>query len=140
MSLTRTARRRNGVSLAPSIASTPSPAGDFDQFARALLSAMIEFRDGNFAVKPADRLVGVDGKIADVFNDIVTVSQRRAGEMTRVCRVVGKEGRLQATDEPAGRLRHARRGIRPRSTRSSTTWSGRRPRSRAPSAPWPKAI
>ena len=56
---------------------------------------MIEFRDGNFNVRMPRDLTGVDGKIADVFNDVVTVSQRRALEVARVCRVVGKEGKLK---------------------------------------------
>src|SRR5262245_48648835 len=95
MSLTRTARRRNGVALAPSMPPSPAPEGEFDQFAKSLLAAMIEFRDGNFAVKLPPDYQGVAGKIADVFNEVVTVSQRRAMEVTRVCRVVGKEGRLR---------------------------------------------
>ncbi len=66
-----------------------------EQFSRQLLSAMLAFRDGNFAVRlPAD-LVGIPGKIADVFNDVVAVSERRAAEVGRVCRAVGKEGRLK---------------------------------------------
>src|SRR5262245_8763992 len=95
MTLTRSARRRNGVSLAASLSSSLPDTVDFDQFAKALLAAMTEFRDGNFSVKlPAD-YPGVAGKIADIFNEVVTVSQRRAMEVTRVCRVVGKEGRLR---------------------------------------------
>ena len=43
-------------------------------FAKALLEALVSFRDGNFSVRlPAD-LIGIDGKIADVFNDIAAVS------------------------------------------------------------------
>ncbi|MBL9023569.1 MAG: HAMP domain-containing protein [Myxococcales bacterium] len=38
---------------------------------------------------------GVDGKIADVLNDILAVNDRRANEIARVCRVVGKEGKLK---------------------------------------------
>src|SRR6187549_587740 len=65
------------------------------QFSRALLSAMLSLRDGDFAVRlPAD-LIGVDGKIADAFNDIVAVSERRARETARVSRSVGKEGKLK---------------------------------------------
>src|SRR6187549_3473507 len=65
------------------------------QFSRALLSAMLSLRDGDFAVRlPAD-LVGVDGKIADAFNEIAAVSERRARETARVSRSVGKEGKLK---------------------------------------------
>ncbi len=66
-----------------------------DQFSRQLLAAMLAFRDGDFGVRlPAD-LVGLHGKIADAFNDIVAVSERRARETARVSRSVGKAGKLK---------------------------------------------
>ena len=36
-------------------------------------------------------LTGINGKIADAFNDIALVSERRAKETTRVTHAVGKE-------------------------------------------------
>ena len=60
-------------------------------FAKQLLSAMIAFRDGDFNSRLPTDLVGVPGKIADVFNEILSVSSRRAEETTRISRVVGKE-------------------------------------------------
>src|SRR4051812_23542003 len=51
-----------------------------DSFARDLLTALVRFRDGDFSSRmPAD-LVGVEGKIADVFNDISSTSSRRTQE------------------------------------------------------------
>src|SRR4051812_24122092 len=64
-------------------------------FSRELLAAMLALRDGNFAVRLASDLTGVDGKIADAFNDIAAVSERRARETARVSRTVGKEGKLK---------------------------------------------
>src|SRR5436309_117114 len=64
-------------------------------FARQLLAAMLAFRDGNFEARLPSDLVGINGKIADAFNDIVAVSERRARETARVSRAVGKEGRLK---------------------------------------------
>jgi HAMP domain-containing protein len=69
--------------------------GESDQFSRQLLSAMLAFRDGQFGVRLPSDLVGVNGKIADAFNDIVAVSERRARETARVSRSVGKEGKLK---------------------------------------------
>src|SRR5437762_510020 len=40
-------------------------------------------------------LTGVSGKIADAFNDIALVSERRAHETARVTIAVGKEGKLK---------------------------------------------
>src|SRR5688572_515099 len=75
-------------------APTPAPPGE-RVFQRDLLAALIRFRDGDFSARMPTDFVGIDGKIADVFNDILGVSARRASEIDRVCRVVGKEGRLK---------------------------------------------
>src|ERR687884_334981 len=64
-------------------------------FAKQLLSAMLAFRDGDFAVRLPSDLTGLNGKIADAFNEIVAVSDRRARETKRVSRAVGKEGKLK---------------------------------------------
>jgi CheY-like chemotaxis protein/HAMP domain-containing protein/GAF domain-containing protein len=66
-----------------------------DAFARNLLQALVRYRDGDFGSRLPSDLVGLEGKIADVFNDILSVSSRRSGETARVCRVVGKEGKLK---------------------------------------------
>src|SRR4051794_3936509 len=76
------------LSIAPE-----SPATD--TFGRALLAAMLAYRDGNFTVRMPSDLVGVNGKIADAFNDIANMSERRARETARVSRAVGKEGKLK---------------------------------------------
>src|SRR5207244_10430936 len=66
-----------------------------DAFSKQLLVAMLAFRDGDFAVRLPVDLIGVNGKIADAFNDIVGVSERRARETARVSLAVGKEGKLK---------------------------------------------
>jgi HAMP domain-containing protein/signal transduction histidine kinase/DNA-binding response OmpR family regulator len=66
-----------------------------DEFSRELLEAMLAFKQGDFTVRlPSDK-VGLHGKIADAFNDILVMSQRRAEETQRVSRTVGKEGKLK---------------------------------------------
>ena len=74
------------------ITDTPSNG---DAFSKQLLVAMLAFRDGDFAVRLPVDLIGVNGKIADAFNDIVRVSERRARETARVSLAVGKEGKLK---------------------------------------------
>jgi HAMP domain-containing protein/CheY-like chemotaxis protein/signal transduction histidine kinase len=75
--------------------STGSQAFDDPAFSKQLLTAMLGLRDGDFSVRlPAD-LTGVDGKIADAFNEIAVVSDRRSRETARVSRTVGKEGKLK---------------------------------------------
>src|SRR5476651_43394 len=87
--------RRSSLEPVPAHGLRGATALDDARFSRELLSAMLSLRDGNFAVRlPAD-LVGVDGKIADAFNEIAAVSERRARETSRVSRAVGKEGKLK---------------------------------------------
>src|SRR5207237_5892545 len=59
-----------------------------------LLAALMSFRRGDFSVRLPVGLTGVEGKIADAFNDVVEFNQRMTAELERVSRAVGKEGRL----------------------------------------------
>src|ERR1700722_18052037 len=57
-----------------------------------LLHALQAVRSGDFSVRlPGDR-TGIDGKIADTFNEIVVANARMAAELKRVGHVVGKKG------------------------------------------------
>ena len=61
---------------------------------RSLLKALRAFRRGDFSVRlPAD-LIGVDGDIAEVFNEIVELNEQKTQELQRLARVVGKEGKI----------------------------------------------
>jgi len=68
---------------------------DTEPFLRELLHALVACREGEFSARMPVDLVGLPGKIADVLNDILTTSARRSIEIERVCRAVGKEGRLK---------------------------------------------
>src|SRR6185436_1634270 len=60
-----------------------------------LLTAMLSFRGGDFSARMPSNLTGVEGKIADAFNDIVGFSDRRAKETARVSKLVGNDGKLK---------------------------------------------
>ena len=75
--------------------SAASQAFDDAAFSKHLLTAMLGLRDGDFSVRLPSDLTGVDGKIADAFNEIAVVSDRRSRETARVSRTVGKEGKLK---------------------------------------------
>ena len=67
---------------------------DATGFHRELLSALREFRDGNFAVRLPTGLPGLDGKLADTFNDIASLEDRRARDVARVdARILGPEAK-----------------------------------------------
>jgi HAMP domain-containing protein/signal transduction histidine kinase/CheY-like chemotaxis protein len=59
-----------------------------------LLEALLAFKKGEFTTRLPVDLDGVDGKIADVFNDVMDLSERMAQELQRLSRVVGKEGKI----------------------------------------------
>ena len=60
-----------------------------------ILMALQTMRDGDFSVRLPGAWIGVEGKIADTFNDIVAANQQMAHELRRVGQVVGKEGRTR---------------------------------------------
>jgi HAMP domain-containing protein/signal transduction histidine kinase/CheY-like chemotaxis protein len=59
-----------------------------------LLSALTALKKGDFSARLPLDLEGVDGKIADQFNDVVELNERMAEELERLSRVVGKEGKI----------------------------------------------
>src|SRR5262249_2520375 len=60
-----------------------------------LLHALQAVRTGDFSVRlPGDHL-GIEGKIADTFNEIVTANERMAKQLERVGQVVGREGKTR---------------------------------------------
>ena len=60
-----------------------------------LLHALQTMRVGDFSVRMAGDRVGILGKIADTFNEIVATNQRMAKQLERVGQVVGREGRTR---------------------------------------------
>jgi len=72
-----------------------SPLNDGDGLdSKQLLAALMAFKRGDFTVRLPDDWIGVGGKIADAFNDVIGTNQRMTEELERIARVVGKEGRI----------------------------------------------
>jgi HAMP domain-containing protein/CheY-like chemotaxis protein/signal transduction histidine kinase len=64
-----------------------------------LLHALQAMRIGDFSVRlPGDR-IGLEGKIADTFNEIVAANERMASELEHVGQVVGREGKTRTRVE-----------------------------------------
>src|SRR5687768_7036054 len=57
-----------------------------------LLKALRAFKRGDFAVRMPLNLTGIDGEIAQTFNDVVELEEAKAAEIARVADQVGKEG------------------------------------------------
>src|ERR1700688_2632259 len=71
--------------------SAPGSAPDLT----VILASLQTMRDGDFSVRLPGSWTGLEGKIADTFNEIVSANQQMAQELKRVGQVVGKEGRTR---------------------------------------------
>src|SRR5436853_301592 len=59
-----------------------------------LLKALRQFKRGDFTVRMPLNLTGIDGEIAQAFNDVVELEEAKAAEIARVAELVGKEGQF----------------------------------------------
>ena len=57
-----------------------------------LLKALRSFKRGDFSARMPLNLTGIDGEIAQTFNDVVELEEAKAAEIARVADLVGKEG------------------------------------------------
>jgi HAMP domain-containing protein len=59
-----------------------------------LLKSLRAFKRGDFSVRMPLNLTGIDGEIAQAFNDVVELEEAKATEIARVAELVGKEGQF----------------------------------------------
>jgi HAMP domain-containing protein/CheY-like chemotaxis protein/signal transduction histidine kinase len=87
------------VSTGPAVTGERHVNGDAnglnEQGLNELLHALQAMRVGDFSVRMAGDRIGLIGKVADTFNDIVATNQRMAQQLERVGQVVGREGRTK---------------------------------------------
>src|SRR3990170_3701110 len=69
---------------------------------KLLLKTVRAFRRGEFSARLPSDMTGIDGEIAEAFNDIADLNQGLARELDRVAKVVGKEGRIEERGRLAG--------------------------------------
>ena len=77
---------------------------------RRLLAALRAFRRGDFSVRLPDDLTGLDGELAEAFNDVVELNDRMSREFGRLGEVVGRQGKINNRARVPGATGHA---IRP---------------------------
>jgi HAMP domain-containing protein len=73
---------------------------------RQLVSALRALRRGDFSVRLPEDEDGVDGEIASLFNEVVSLNDEMTQEFERLSKVVGKEGKITQR----GRVKNARGG------------------------------
>src|SRR3954465_3310928 len=59
-----------------------------------LLKALRAFKRGDFSVRMPLNLTGIDGEIAQTFNDVVELEEMKAAEIARVADQVVREGQI----------------------------------------------
>src|SRR5256884_3921671 len=64
------------------------------KYKKDLLAALTALKKGDFSIRLPVDWPGLEGKIADTFNDVIGITDRLATEMERLSRVVGKEGKI----------------------------------------------
>ena len=77
---------------------------------RQILRALRAFRRGDFSTRLPMDLVGVDGEIAEAFNDVVSLNEDFTRELKRLRVDVGRDGKIDQRgqlDGAAGRWRES---------------------------------
>src|SRR3981189_1290816 len=89
--------KTNGVSPNAIPAGIPETqlAGGSSAELHELLNALQSMRVGDFSVRMPASEIGVLGKIADTFNEIVAANERMAQQLERGGHVVGREGKTR---------------------------------------------
>src|SRR5581483_677219 len=81
--LSRSMARRNGVE---------GDGAGLDK--RRLLTALSALKRGSFRFRLPEHYDGLDGKIAEAFNEAIELNERMASELERLSRMVGREGKI----------------------------------------------
>ena len=97
-----------------STATSPRPGYDDNEGGRLdrslLLRSLRAFRDGDFEVELPNDLLGIDGEIAQAFNECLRRNRQVNTELARISQVVGREGLIQkraSIDGSEGAWHHA---------------------------------
>src|SRR5581483_2384262 len=61
---------------------------------KVVLSFLADVQAGDYSARMPLDWTGLAGKVADGLNDVVIANQTLEGELDRVCRAVGREGKL----------------------------------------------
>jgi HAMP domain-containing protein len=92
----KVARLFNEVAQARTVSPNgSSPSAAQDRYSIPLLNALLAVRKGDASVRLPLEWLGLWGKVADAFNDMVDLNARQQQELARLSRVVGKEGKLK---------------------------------------------
>ena len=88
-------RKKNNGRGAAALRSARASNGAQEFNLHQLLDVLNAMQNGDFSVRLPGSQVGVEGKICDAFNTIVTANQRIAQQLEHVGEVVGRQGKTR---------------------------------------------
>src|ERR1041384_623977 len=88
-----TSATRKKIALPPTV--KPETNGKDTLDLNHLLYALQAVRVGDFSVRMAGNQLGIEGKIADAFDEIVAANERMAKQLEQVGQVAGREGKTR---------------------------------------------
>jgi HAMP domain-containing protein/signal transduction histidine kinase/CheY-like chemotaxis protein len=87
-------QKRKQSAIAPAVGiATPLAINAFN-LEKELLEVLTNLRDGNLSVRMPKDQIGVNGKICDLMNDIVSMNEKLLGEFVKAGNTIGKQGKL----------------------------------------------
>ena len=95
MSSTEEVRPKGSRGARLAVPTQPAMNGETAFHPHELLAALQAMRSGDFSVRMAGDRLGIEGKIADTFNEIAAANQRMAQQLERVGQRVGREGKAK---------------------------------------------
>ncbi|MEW6127950.1 MAG: HAMP domain-containing protein, partial [Acidobacteriota bacterium] len=87
-------REKNRAAEEALLFSSPDITENENAELKLILQGLLAIKRGNFNFRLPDTWTGINGKIADTFNEVVEMNEVVAAELERVGRVVGKEGKI----------------------------------------------
>jgi HAMP domain-containing protein len=87
-------QKRKQPAVAPAVGIAPPLAINAFNLEKELLEVLTNLRDGNLSVRMPKDQIGVNGKICDLMNDIVSMNEKLLGEFVKAGNTIGKQGKL----------------------------------------------
>src|ERR1700722_1805045 len=89
-------RVRSGIPpLDHELAELKSAKESAEARSRQLLTAIIAFRDGDFSARLPNDWIGLDGRLAEAFNQALSHEEHISTEVARLSETVGRDGKLR---------------------------------------------
>ncbi len=86
---------RSSIPVDHELAALKSENESAEARSRQLLTAIIAFRDGDFSARLPDDWIGLDGRLAEAFNQVLSHEEHISREVARLSETVGRDGRLK---------------------------------------------